>query len=476
MSRCNELVAAVAVAVAALALAGCATHEAWQPPTTRDTGDVPATLRPGYGNAELHTWWPLTEPEAAALRGLEQAKQGDAHALLALAVAASGDRRDPGSYAAYQQRVDQFLAAAKPAMEGAADDWHRGYELHRAMHRSFFAEQSDLGGYDFYQARISGIFAGGHYNCLSSALLFTVLARGFALPVRAVFVPTHVFVEMGEPGDKIIEIETTSNTGFDWVHDQRFYRDEAANWSGRRGLRPVTLEEYQHRTILPPYRMMAQAMLNSTRGESADDRNRLSELAGVVDPDDPEAQHARLAVYVNEGHDLFELKAWRTMAKLFDTISPAVTDINARSKDSKALELASWANWYHAHALMIVGRQDEAIAVMAAGIDHLDASWSRADALKQNYLAVLVDRLGELINRKDYPTAVTTFRKYGDLCRSSSVCAGNASIVYANWSIDHQNNGDWQSARHVLQDCVTQLPADSRCKDALTDLESRHRF
>ena len=48
--------------------------------------------------------------------------------------------------------------------------------------------------------------------------------------------------------------------------------------------------------------------------------------------------------------------------------------------------------------------------------------------------------------------------------------------MFANWSIDHQNAGDWQSARQVLQDCVSQLPTDSRCRDALTDLESRHRF
>jgi hypothetical protein len=43
---------------------------------------VPAVLRAGYGNAELHTWWPLTMPEAAALRGLAEARQGDARVPL----------------------------------------------------------------------------------------------------------------------------------------------------------------------------------------------------------------------------------------------------------------------------------------------------------------------------------------------------------------------------------------------------------
>ena len=122
-----------------LLVGACATGSDWKPPTQQDSGDVPEVLRPGYGNAELHTWWPLTPPEAAALRGLAEARQGDAHALLALAIVASGDQRDAASHAGYQQRVDQFLASVKPTIDAAADDWHRGYELHRAMHRTFFA-------------------------------------------------------------------------------------------------------------------------------------------------------------------------------------------------------------------------------------------------------------------------------------------------------------------------------------------------
>lgn len=460
-----------------LLVGACATGEAWKPPTQRDSGDVPAVLRAGHGNTELHTWSPLTAAEEAALRGLEQARQGDAHALLAIALVASGDQRDPASHGAYQRRVDQFLAAVKPTIDGAGDEWHRGYELHRAMHRTFFAgERTELSGYDFYQARLTAVFASGRYNCLSSAVLYAVLARAFALPVRAAFVPTHVFIEMGQPGGKIIEIETTSATGFDWIHDQRFYKEEAATWSGKRGLRPTTLDDYQHRDIVEPYRLMAHAMLNPHQGESEQDRRRLDELAGVVDPDDPEAQQARIRVYDNEGHDLYEAKAWRTMVKLFDTVRPAVTDVGAKSKDAKTLEMVSWANWYHAHALMIVGRQDEAIALMAEGIERIDASWPQAVTLRNNYLSVLVNRLGELIERKDFPAAASTFGKYRALCAPHETCASNASIVFANWSIEHQRAGDWQSARKVLQDCVGELPSDSRCKDALSDLESRHRF
>ena len=117
--------------------------------------------------------------------------------------------------------------------------------------------------------------------------------------MRAALVPTHVFIEMSEPGGKVFEIETTSATGFDWIHDERFYREGAATWSGQRGLRPVTLDEYQHRIMLEPYQLAAEAMIDSYQGD--DDAVRLwrHELAGVIDPDRAELQKGRVQVYDN---------------------------------------------------------------------------------------------------------------------------------------------------------------------------------
>lgn len=464
--------------LAVLMVCACASTQPWKPSTALDTRDDPNALRPGFGNAELHTWWPLTGAEIAALQGLEQAKQGDARALLALAILASGAERDAAAYAGYRQRVDQFIARTKPTIDAAADDWHRGYELHRAMHRVFFkAERTELGSYDLEQSRVTSIFSGGRYNCLSSAMLFAVLARGFGLPVRAVLVPTHVFIEMGAAaGGKIIEVETTSATGFDWVHDDRFYRQEAALWSSNRGLRPVTIEEYRQRSIVQPYRLMANGMRNRHVGESEQDRARLDEVAALVDPDDVELQRARVGAYANEAAGLYERNAWRTMVRLFDVVAPALSAIAARSKDGRTLELISWDTWYHSQALMVVGRSAEAMALMSAGITRIDPSWPDAAKLKVNYLSVLNNRLGEFIDKKDYPGALKVFADHRDVCRSDKICAGNVGVAYGNWSIEYQNAGDWQSARRVLQECATELPQDSQCRDTLKDLEGRHRF
>jgi len=445
--------------------------------TSQAAADVPASVRPGFGNPAFHTWWPLTPPEEAALRGLEAARRGDARALLALAVAASGDRRDAASYAAFQRRVDQFVAQVRPTIAAARDDWHRGYELHRAMHRVFFAGgTAELGGYSVNQARVTGIFTSGHYNCLSSTMLFLVLARSFDLPVRAAAVPTHVFVELARPGREAIEIETTSALGFDLVHDARFFREQAAGWSGQRGLRPTTLEEFQHRRLLQPYQLMSLGMLDAHSGAGEQDRSRLDELAHVVDPGSADARRARIDAYGNEANALFDRKAWRTMLKLFDIVGPAVADIAASSKDPKTLEVAWFTRWYEAYALMIEGRTDQSLAMMSTGLAHLDPAWSQAPALRSNLIGLLVSRLADLIDRHDYPAAAQAFLKYRDTCLSDATCANDASIVYTNWSIDRQNAGDWLAARHILQDCASRLPGDGRCRSQLTELEGRHTF
>ena len=96
-----------------------------------------------------------------------------------LALVASGKNREMASFAQYRQRVESFVTEVKPTID-AADEWHKGYELHRAMHRVFFnGEKTDLGSYSLDAALLTDIFTTGHYNCISSALLYVVLARAF---------------------------------------------------------------------------------------------------------------------------------------------------------------------------------------------------------------------------------------------------------------------------------------------------------
>ena len=473
----------------AWAASGCGGAETrpWVAPAQRDTHDDPATLRPGYCNADLHLWWPLTAPEVLALQGVEKAKAGDPHALLALAILASGAPRDAAAYDTYERRLDSFVTDARPFVDGATDDWHHGYELNRAMHRALFTGGGggELGSYELNQSRVAGIFDTGRQNCISSAMLFSVLARSFGIPVRGVLVPTHAFIEMGPPGGKTLEVETTSATGFDLVHDERFFREGAAKWSSSRGLRPVTLEEYEHRQVVEPYRLMADGMAQQAgrSTSSKEDKYRLMEAAAAVDPDSVEWQRFRAQVYLLEANDLFKAGAQHTVVRLFDCVGPSLSAVMAHAKDPETLRALTWARWNYANALQVTGRSEEAVRIADDAIDRIDAAWEESDRLRENFYAILIERMLELMAAKDFAGATKAVHRHLDGCRAMPVCAKDLDIVYHNWSVDyrrqsiaHQNAGDWQAARQVLRECVAQLPDDAECRNDLKDLESRHRF
>ena len=231
------------------------------------------------------------------------------------------------------------------------------------MHKTFFTgppNKSDpkMGAYELNQARLSQVFEQGHYNCISSALLYTALARAYSLPVRGVMTEVHAFVDFGPVDGPRLDVETTSERGFGEVHDEKFFRDWAKDWSSSRGLRPLTIDDYKKREILPPHVLVARAMMDDRIwGKDDDTKNRLSEVAGMLAPEDADVVHNRLASYANEAKWLFEHKAFRTILRMMDVVAPFVSSVPDRfPKNEKLLSDVGWIAWHDAKALSVVGR------------------------------------------------------------------------------------------------------------------------
>ncbi|MDR0377507.1 MAG: hypothetical protein LBH70_06915 [Spirochaetaceae bacterium] len=68
--------------------------------------------------------------------------------------------------------------------------------------------------YSTYQTRVDEIFNSGRYNCVSSAVLYTILAVSVGLDVRGVMTKDHAFVRVNV-GNEFIDVETTNRYGFD---------------------------------------------------------------------------------------------------------------------------------------------------------------------------------------------------------------------------------------------------------------------
>ena len=453
----------------------------WRPPQEADSHEDPAKLRPGYGNDQLHTWWPLTSAETEAVRGIDKAREGDAHALFALAILGSGDVRDDASYHRYVSRFDQFVTDNRTAIEGAGDDAKRGDLLNRTMHKTFFtgaANKSDpkMGAYELDQARLTQIFEQGQYNCISSALLYTTLARAYSLPVRGVLTEVHAFVDFGPEEGARVDVETTSERGFGEVHDEKFFHDGAKDWSSSRGLRPLTMDDYKTREIVPAHVLVARAMMDDRIwGKDDDTKNRLSEIAGMLAPEDTRVVHNRLASYANEAKWLFDHKAFRTILRMLEVVAPFVSSVPDRfPKDEKLLADVGWIAWHDAKALIVVSRGDEAVAIASDFYDRVQPSWPEAAKLKQNLLWIMADRMTELDTKFEYEKSLAAIEKHVAACHDDSVCLNNLYLTFDGWCVHYQLAKDWANAKKVMEKCIALLPDDTRCHHTLEGLNSQH--
>lgn len=457
-----------------VAVLGCTSTQSWKSPVARDAKENPEQLRPDYCSGGSGLWWPMSAADREAFSRRDAAKAGDAGALLDLAIFASGAGTSESGYEAIQIKVKQFEDGVRPRVRAAKDAWHRGYELHRAMHEDLFKNEGPLQNYDFYQSRVTEIFESGKYNCISSAMLFTVLARGLDMPVRGVSVPTHAFVELGPVGGKVFEVETTSDTGFDLVHDARFYREAAQQWSAERGLAAVTYEQYKARKILEPVELIALGMFNQSIQASGATKNLLMEAAAVLDPSHDAAQTHRFQSYVQEAGVLREQGAANTTVKMTECVRPAVQ--RALKQQESVAPLAVWLEWFYADALSVLGRGQEALAVVKGALASVQDGWEDAAALRQNLLGVVMEQMLLRGTQQDFDGAIAAITPYQAQCRADAACAHNLQVVYQNWYVKFHQEGNWPRARAVLQDCVVMLPESEYCETELRDLESRHQF
>lgn len=77
-----------------------------------------------------------------------------------------------------------------------------------------FLYEKTLTRYSEFQTRIDVALTDGAYNCVSSAILFSFLAKSAGLKTEGVETPLHAFCTV-EIGGKKIDVETTNPYGFD---------------------------------------------------------------------------------------------------------------------------------------------------------------------------------------------------------------------------------------------------------------------
>ncbi|MDR3170554.1 MAG: hypothetical protein LBU17_02875 [Treponema sp.] len=77
------------------------------------------------------------------------------------------------------------------------------------MHKKF------LKTYAPYQAKLDTLLTSGTYNCVSSAVLYMILAVSVGLDVKGMMTRDHAFVMVNAGGSLILDVETSNPLGFD---------------------------------------------------------------------------------------------------------------------------------------------------------------------------------------------------------------------------------------------------------------------
>lgn len=483
------------------------------------------TERSDFGRSvDPPIWSPLTAPEAQALRGRNRASAGDAGALLDLAILASGDVRDPGGYSAIRARVAGFAQRLRPELEAEKNPRKRGAKLHRAMHAEFFRdrhgprnpvgpEDGDFGsGYDWGQSRLTGIFANGKYNCVSSAVLFLVLAREFRMDAKGVVLPSHTFAQLTLPDGAIVEVETTSPDGYGLIHDKAFYGKQARGWFSSRGLPASTYRDYRERKIVTPLELVAFNMANQHTGSdrmALKDRRRLFEARAWIDPGDRDVQSNRLAFLSAEYHALSGSGDWKSldrMYRLFEGSFPALR--RAWDGDPELANHIAWLPFCHGNTLHHLGRNQEAFSRIDSSL-----AWLRPDApegamLKSNNASLLILITRDMVGQGGFAQAEAALLRYPALLRDVADLRSqmawisqeqamqawtrkdwraaadqfakslrfspeeyrkpireNLAAAYFNMSVGYRNSGQDSKAAAILEKCRSELPEVPRCRE-----------
>lgn len=436
-----------------------------------------------HGGGNLTFWQPLTQAEAALLADRAKLQTGDPDALLRLALFASGGPRDPGAVEQYRAQVAGFVGKVRPLLEAEADPWQRGFRLFREMVRQYYrGGDKELGGYEFAQSSFAVLLETGRYNCISSAILYTVLARYLGMDVRGVLLGEHAFVELHLENGKTIEIETTAPTGYDWVHDAKFYEQGAKGWSAARGLRPTTLADYQQRRVVAPYLLIAANMRNQHTSPDrmpAVDHDRLWE-AGLFLDDGPSARTDRANLYLLWATQLQRPGDAGTRGKLLDTVLPFFSGMLADSTASLATRNAAWAFLsIRARTLAERGKTDEAYSMAEKTMREVPKDLPDYALVRSNFLAVYHLCGTTHWNAAAWERAGAAFLRGLQLSETPKERAQyvqNFSGAYHNWAVEFEREGNWLRAARVFEQCVQLCPEATVCREKLTKLQGEHRL
>ncbi len=441
--------------------------------------DENSVERAGFAAPGQPTWTALTDFETALIQRFEHQTSASADDLLELYLLASGDIRSEQQAHVFQSQIDAFFDQHDDVLR-IADERERGAELLRRMHRHFLHadQRAPLAGYDADQSRLSELMRSGVYNCISSALLYLVLAETAGLTSAGVIMPSHAYVQITLPDGHVADVETTAADGFDVVRDQAFFSRQASDWFASRRLVVPSFADYEQRRVVSAaglgYESMWSQHTTETRLHYAD-RMRLAELRGVMQADQADAQHNRLVYYYREADYLRRQNDMVSLDALMSRINPLLAGFDDRAANdhfSDAVtavpllllqaERAEWLFRRSAHVSLDeleednpgevnqLAEQGQQLALSVLG-QAASAAMNQQLIRDLSYRALGV-QVTNLLETNAMSEARKVFARFPDDCADSTFCINALEQFYMKLGQQHWAQRDWPGAIFVYEE------------------------
>ena len=176
-----------------------------------------------------------------------------------------------------------------------------------------FMHKNLLKSYSLNQTRVDTIFTNGRFNCVSSAVLYTILCKSAGIDTSGVMTKDHAFVTL-HIGDMDFDVETTNPYGFDPGNRKEFHD----NFGQLTGFAYVPARNYRDRQTINQIELIS-LILNNRIAELESRNNFADAVPAAIDR---AALLVGSALAVNEGAEstgaLFEDPRKDMMDRLFN--------------------------------------------------------------------------------------------------------------------------------------------------------------
>lgn len=264
-------------------------------------------------------------------------------ALIASGVTDSTKRQE------YLKQIDQLEAAVRKEIADAKTTKEKGEKLLKFLHAGPMAK-----GYSLKQTDLSAILDTNKFNCVSSAVLYNILAERLGMQAQGVRVPNHVFSVLEDTGSMIV-VETTSPRGFN-AH-RRLPKNTISDMA------LVACIYYNHGVDMIEKRKFHEALVAN-----------FCSLA--LDSEDPEAVRNARACLINWGAELLRAKKFED-AILVCEVGLKLEPGNGIFKNNTVAVYDSWARTH-----MDAGQWADAVRVYEQGLERLPGNGHLTNNLK----------------------------------------------------------------------------------------------